>query len=168
MVYEWVVGKHKVDANVAGKVCESLEHTVGLTKETLLEASRSEDAPLHDEFEWDDAVAAEKHRLEQSHRIIQDLRVVRMDVNTEETVIHKAFVTVENTRHARRFESVTALAADPVKSNSMLAVALKELSQFKRKYNSLSELCGVMDAIEDVEEKYVLPVEQNTWQRVQA
>lgn len=52
MVYEWkITGICKVDANIAGAVCEELKNTVGLTRENLVNASRPEDAPLHDEFE---------------------------------------------------------------------------------------------------------------------
>ena len=52
--YTWLAGsRHKVDAEVAGRVCEELERNGGLTAERLVEASRPEDAPLHKEFEWD-------------------------------------------------------------------------------------------------------------------
>ena len=53
--YEWSVDIYGIDANEAGKVMEGLEKTVGLTKKSLVDASRPEDAPLHKAFEWDDS-----------------------------------------------------------------------------------------------------------------
>lgn len=73
--YEWKIGGiHKADANVAGEVCEALARSEeGLSPETLLAASRNEEAPLHGEFEWNDETAAEKYRLGQARKIIVDL-----------------------------------------------------------------------------------------------
>lgn len=76
MVYKWKTGSViKADAQVAGEVCEGLKNTVGLTKKNLVDASRAEDAPLHNSFEWDDAVAAESYREEQAGYIIRSLTV---------------------------------------------------------------------------------------------
>jgi hypothetical protein len=45
-----------------------------VTPRALWESARDEGHPLHDEFEWDDAVAAEAHRDEQARRLLR-LRV---------------------------------------------------------------------------------------------
>jgi hypothetical protein len=83
MVYEWKVnGIYKTDANVAGKVLEELNNTIGLTNENLVNASRPEDAPLHNEFEWDDTIAAEKYRNVQAGKMI-NLLAVRIEEQNE-------------------------------------------------------------------------------------
>ena len=46
MVYGWKTASYiKADANIAGKQCEELEKTVGLTAKNLLDANRDESAP---------------------------------------------------------------------------------------------------------------------------
>ena len=76
MIYQWKsASRIKTNAQTAGEICENLERTVGLTAKNLLEVSRPEDAPLHNEFEWNDSVAAEKYRENQARYIIRMLCV---------------------------------------------------------------------------------------------
>lgn len=150
MVFEWKSGtRMNVDANVAGNVCSQLEKTVGLTARSLLDASRPENAPLHSAFEWQDSIAAEKYREEQAGYIIRHI-VVKPEKKEQEPV--RAFFTIapENTA-SPKFESVTTIFANPVKQNTLLAIALKELQAFKHKYAVLKELKPVIDAIDELE-----------------
>jgi hypothetical protein len=63
MVYKWKdAARLKTDAQTAGEICEKLEKNGGLTAKRLADESRPEDAPLHKEFEWNDATAAEAYR----------------------------------------------------------------------------------------------------------
>ena len=74
--YTWCDGSHhKVDPNVAAQVATELEEAGMLTAKNLVDVSRPEDAPLHDEFEWDDSVAAEKYREGQARNVIHSLRI---------------------------------------------------------------------------------------------
>ena len=66
----------KADPNAAAAQFEQLEQTVGLTQQTVLDANRPADAPLHNEFEWDDTEAAEKYRLHQAGHLIRSLVIV--------------------------------------------------------------------------------------------
>lgn len=51
-VYGWKSGSRiKVNAQQAGELFEQLET---VTPETVLEAAKSEDSPIHSAFEWDD------------------------------------------------------------------------------------------------------------------
>jgi hypothetical protein len=84
--YEWS-GYHnyKVDANIVGGIIECIERQNGsVTSEALLEVAKSEDSPIHNMFEWNDKVAANKYRLEQSRVIICSLKVVVTTDNEDE------------------------------------------------------------------------------------
>ena len=145
MVYEWTVkGIYKTDANIAGKVCEELSNTVGLTKKNLVDASRSEDAPLHNEFEWRDDIAAEKYRENQAGKIIRSL-IVRSEETHQEPV--RAYFTLAD----RTYEGINTIMTVPEKTNALLDTALKELNSFKFKYAVLSELSGVFRAIDELQ-----------------
>ena len=75
---------HKVSAQVAGEICNTLSNSPGgLTPHRLVEVSRDENAPMHSEFEWDDSIAGEKYREEQAKKVIQHLVIVKTDINTE-------------------------------------------------------------------------------------
>lgn len=51
---------------------KALEDQQGrLTPQKVVDAARDPDSPLHAEFIWDDAVAAEKHRLDKARRLLR-------------------------------------------------------------------------------------------------
>ena len=56
-----------------------------LTAEAVLAAAKKQRSALHPYFEWDDAAAAMKHRLEQARQLIKSYRV-RVIAEDAETV----------------------------------------------------------------------------------
>lgn len=140
MVYQWKgAACIKADAQQAGQVCEQLEKTGGLTAKRLLDASRPEDAPLHDEFEWNDGEAAEKHREQQARHIINSLTIV-----VEEKPVTRAFVNIRVAGPA--YESINVIVQQEDKYAALLDQCKKELQAFLKKYNSIKELAPVADA----------------------
>lgn len=146
MVYKWKPGSiHKVDAEVAGSVCEQLEQQGNLSAKSLLEASRPEDAPLHNEFEWDNEKAAEKYREEQARGIIRNLTVV---IDNSEPVRKFFNVSVKSEKQYTRIETILETADMRA---SLLSQALSELENFRKKYSQLEELAEIFKAMEKTE-----------------
>ena len=74
MTYKWKPSSRiGINAETAGAVMDSLEQRGALTAKNLLDESRPAEAPLHNEFEWDDIKAAEEYRLQQARHIINCL-----------------------------------------------------------------------------------------------
>ena len=96
MIYKWKTYNYKTSAEVAGSVCEELDRTVGLTPENLVDASRPEDAPLHQEFEWNDELAAEEYRKTQARLLISNLSIV-IEEQKQESV--RAFFSLQHGFH---------------------------------------------------------------------
>ena len=82
--YTWKSGSRiKADAQKAGELMQKLSQTEeGLTAETLLNANKPEDAPLHNDYEWNDETAANEWRLHQSRHFINS--VILCDVVSED------------------------------------------------------------------------------------
>ena len=153
MVYQpkftWAKGSHhKVDAQTAGEVCNSLEAEGRLTAADLVEESRPEEAPLHPEFEWDDSIAAEKYREVQAGGVIRHL--VKVSIDVKEALPVRAFFPV--TVSEKTYERIEAIISVEDKRQVLLNRALSELKSFEQKYASLTELCSVFDAIHALEE----------------
>lgn len=147
MIYKWKTPFFKTDAEVAGKVCKELEETVGLTSKTLLDASRPEDAPLHDEFEWRDDVAAEKWRENQASLIIRNLVIVAEEKQTST----RAFVTLtESKKENNNYHDVVEVMQDGEKRSALFNIAMRELLSFKQKYSDLEEFAKVIEAIDEL------------------
>ena len=151
MIYEWVAGsRHKVSAQIAGEVCAELEKNGNLTAKNLVDVSRPEDAPLHDEFEWNDTEAAEKYREHQARNVINAIKVVREedDSDNENEAGVRAFYTLR--RETPEYESIQIILSDEEKYTELMRVAIRELMAFERKYNKIKELGRVFEAIEEV------------------
>lgn len=151
MVYSWKPNSRiKTSADVAGGVCESLEQSGGLTAKRLVDASRPEDAPLHNEFEWDDPKAAELYREHQAGHIIRSI-VVKPEAATESVPI-RAFFRVPECETSG-YIHVAKIISDEDKLLELLSQAKKEMSTFANKYRSLSVLAPVIKEIDNIVER---------------
>ena len=149
MVYSWKpTSRIKADAQKAGEMCEELERTVGLTPQTLLDANRQEGTLLHDEFEWNDEIAAEAYRETQARYIIRNLCVA--SVSEEKQPTRAFYSIVQEEEIGRKYESLDVIVASEDKASKLLQAAQKELLAFKHKYETLAELKAVFDAIDGV------------------
>lgn len=145
--YQWKKGSFVAgDAQLVGEVCEGLERRGKLTPSNLVDASRDENAPLHRMFEWDNEQAAELYREQQARQIISSIEVVIE--GTSEPV--KAFVSLRVGGTERRYERTEVALMNPSSREMVLRDALAELRAFEKKYSTLSELAGVLDAIRAV------------------
>lgn len=143
--YQWKTASYiKANADEAGKMCEELENTVGLTAETLLQANTAEDTPLHNEFEWNDTKAAHSYRLQQARHIINCLVVVP-EHQAENTVPVRAFFTLSS---SPEYQSINAILSVEDSHKKLLEQAYRELETFKRKYTALSELKPLFDMVD--------------------
>lgn len=146
MVYKWETtfgGLNKVDPNKCGELFKELESKNALTAENLVEESRPEDALLHNCFEWDDEIAAEKFRVFQAGNIIRNLKIV-----SDNTPPVRAFLNVKTI--GSNYESLEEICKSEIKFKSLLDQAKTDLSIFKLKYNTLKELQPVFEAIDTV------------------
>lgn len=148
MVYKWArQPAGDVSAQVAGEELERIrvKNNGNLTPRAVLEESRDEAAPLHPAFEWDDAVAAEKHREDQARYLIRSITVVAPERGVERPT--RAFVSV-SVEEEPVYDHVVTAMSDADKRQQVLRRALAELEGWQRKYADLEELAGVFAAIE--------------------
>lgn len=146
---------YKADAQKVAEeflcVCEQkgVECMGAVLKEDILDMARDENTESHKLFEWDDAVAAEKFRLEQVRFIMHDLQIVKIGMNKNKPA-KKLEVPV---RMFYRLDGEVGYKATPViiqdedLHKRLLRTALNELEAFTKKYAILSELKPVLDEI---------------------
>ena len=134
MTYKWKSNARiSVDAGTAGAVMDGLEQRGALTAKNLVDESRPAEAPLHNEFEWDDVKAAEEYRLQQARHIINCLLIE--DDAQQETV--RAFFNLAES--APEYRSIRTIMADETQSETLLQMAIQELQAFERKYAQISK-----------------------------
>ena len=142
MVYQWKTAACiKADAQAAGEQLKQIEAKVGLTHLTVLEANRAEGTTLDDEYKWQDNIAAEKYRLAQAGHFIRAICV--KSEATNDTPI-RGFL---KTTYSSPYQSMEIIVENMDEYTAMLNRAKNELRAFVNKYNTLSELDTVIEAI---------------------
>ena len=136
----------KVDASIAKQVMDGLAEEGRLTPSDLVEVSRPKNAPLHDEFEWDDKVAAEKWREETGRLMISNIVIVPDEQPDPQPT--RVYFNIE--RGTKEYIPTEIIFSDEAKKQRLLEIALRELQSFREKYKTLNELAGVMTAIDEV------------------
>ena len=146
----------KADPEAALTEIEKLnaEHNGSAPDGLLVEHARNPQSVLHDDFEWDDAVAGFKYRLETERKIKRSLVVVSdkfTDHNEEPVeirVFQRAEVRDQDDMVHRIWMNTFDMMKDACGRQQLLTQAKKELSQFSNKYQALAELSEVLEPIE--------------------
>ena len=152
MVYDWKVNVVNINPQIAGDELARIERKYGsLTPESVVDESRDVNAVLHNCFEWNDAVAAEKYRHTQARHIIGNITVSVESPAVSEgcKVTVRAFVDVSESVKGKFVSIKTALSNDDYKRRILLN-ARAELLAFKEKYSTYQELCGVCNEIDSL------------------
>lgn len=147
-------GMVKASAQEVGELFEQLEASPeGLTPVTVLNASRDEHSLLHNEFEWNDTVAAEKYRYSQARAIIQNLTIVTKttDIDERDKQADRAFVITPGYKGA--YVSLENALNNGKWREHLLKTALQDMEVFTAKYKRLSELAAVIKAMDKAKEK---------------
>lgn len=153
MMYKWNAGApaYKVPPDIVGNAIEGIQNEYGeVTKERVLEAARPEDSPMHDLFEWNDSVAAEKFRLRQAGQILRCLIVVNDEKPDQKC---RAFVRISNYNESGRFIDVNSAMQAESTRQVILRNALHELELFQQKYSIYSEFAKIFEDIEEAKNK---------------
>lgn len=146
---------HKVPAQVAGEVCAELEAKGNLTPKALVDVARPEDAPMHPEFEWDDAVAAERYREQQASAVIRHLVVkltrdeeaVEEDGEDREYTVRAYSSTHEPHKGAGVYKYTPRMLSDEEEREILLSNARRDATSFMSKYGTLVEVAGIIDSM---------------------
>ena len=145
-IYKWKSGARiKCDAQKAGEQCAKLADAGNLTPAALVAANRSKRAPLHNLFEWDDTIAAERYRESQAAYIIRSVEVTIEGTEAQT----RAFVSIEiEDGPQREYTSIEAVLSSTNDRAKLLAQAFADMESFKRKYEELEELADVFAAFD--------------------
>lgn len=144
----WKPGtRFSVTADIAYQEIERIAETYGALKpEYVVEESKPEDAPLHDEFEWNDVRAAELYRIEQARHIIRSLVVVH-DENKEPV---RAYVLVTPKDNDTTYMRVDAALSDTEYREQVLERAQKELESWRKRYEALLDYATLLSISQKV------------------
>ena len=141
------------------RIQELIERGEIVTPKVVLEDAKSLESPLHDYFDWDDSVAAQRHRLHQSSYLIRSVHIVikrDKDKNEESTrAFHPVTVKVKKNEHEemeRGYKTAVEIFSNEELRGQLVERAMRELKTWRRKYKQYSELDDIIAAITTVVE----------------
>lgn len=115
-----------------------------ISPEEVLEKAKDESSELHKCFEWDDTVAANKYRLQQARQIIQFIVKVPQNENEQPTRVFQ----ISSKKNV--YQPTVFFQRNNDEYQILLERAKTELTKFKKRYQMLSELEQVMEAIDNL------------------
>lgn len=148
--YRWKPAAHvKIDAQLAGIELERIKtaHNGRLDPEFVVTAARDERNPLHEHFEWDDAIAAEYYREGQASHLIRCIEIVHAPSEDTEARPIRAFVSVAQEDERFYVGTLDALA-DPELRLQVIAQAWRELEAWRERYAELVEFGKLFSEID--------------------
>ena len=165
MVYKAVknAGFNDEQAQVYGERIAEIELNNRDTEDLpglIIEDSKSELSPLNDYFEWNNEKAGWKWRRHQAQVLLCtiEVQIVRPDV--EDVVYTRAFHPVKLTitpqnKDEKSYEISTwtvkeRILEDPNLRRQIIDKAIRELNQWREKYNQYTELSTMFDAIQQL------------------
>lgn len=168
--YEWKAGGRafKTPAVEAHNTIELIRKRDGAcTPAALVEWARNPDAPLHQDFEWNDSEAAEAYRRDQARTIMNHLVVVYRDANAPaREKPGRAFIALktlgqpvvengdgEDIGTAGYIDSHTVMT-NPDLRRRYIVSALREIGSWRRKHADIVELARLFEVIDPMLAEY--------------
>lgn len=100
--------------------------------------------PLYGRFEWNNGVAADRHRLDQAHKLITSVRVWFRDANDEERKVRK-FVGVPRTNTPQPdYQPIEDVMLDPLKRRLVLMEAERAWKTLRDRYKHMDEFAAMV------------------------
>lgn len=157
-MYAWREGvSFRVDAQVAGEHIEALleQHEGAITPVQVVEDAKQPSSPIHGEFEWDDAVAGEKWRLQTARQLVNNLVIVAVERDDKpEQPATRAFVSVSNTgTNGRGYVALARVLSDDDLYQETIGEILAMIRSYRQKLESLKELRSSLKTAFDTLEK---------------
>lgn len=107
-----------------------------LTPRVVVDVAADPNHPLHSRFEWDDAIAGDKYRLEQARHL---LRVTYQPDPAKPSHL-RAYVAVKGeTSPQSEYIPTTEALADPFTRELLLRQMKRDWKTFERRYRDMAE-----------------------------
>jgi hypothetical protein len=138
------------DANpqLIGEALSTIAASQGgkLTPGAVVEGARDPGSALHPHFDWNDAEAAEKWRVEQARDLIRCIRVDDLNPNQEPV---RAFLSIAGDAGVS-YRTVQDVRSSDDLQRRLLAAAERDLEAFTARYRVFKDICAVVETAKTV------------------
>lgn len=125
-----------------------------LSPDAIIEDAQNPESPLHDEFEWDDAKAAQEARRETARRLIRSVKVV---IRTEKhSIAVPRYVRTPEASHSEQsYSEAATLRGDYDRAMASFAYEVERAEAAIKRAQKVAYAVGLQDEIEWLTESIV-------------
>ena len=130
----------KVKAQVVGETLEKIikKNKGKVIPRTIVDAATPKRSPIHDCFEWDNSIAANKYRETQASYILRSVVIIHeYDDEDKEPLEVRAFVSVEAVEGGRYYTTINRAVQDEEIGLSIEVQAYNDYMALYHKYKDL-------------------------------
>lgn len=154
MVYKskrvWAEGfRAKADPEIAGEQFDRLASEGRLNADEVVRENTPEDAPLHDEFNWNDSEAAHLYRKHQARLLMNHL--VCIPVEQPESTPVRCYFKIDPA--SNNYEPTREIVQSVDRSKLLIQTAYREMVSYRNKYTSILNACGAIVAADALLQK---------------
>lgn len=137
--------KKKMNKKIQNELMALCNANGGILKaEDVVDFAKNPQSAMHSHFTWDDSEAAHQWRLHQARMLIRVTVVVSPDKKDH----MRAYVSLGDDRYdGGGYRVMATVLTDEERRRQLLDEALLEVNRWMQKYNRLSELAKVFEAI---------------------
>jgi len=151
MVYKqkrvWSAGfRAKVDPEIAGEQFDRLASEGRLNAEEVVKENTPVDAPLHNEFEWNNDKAAELFRKRQARDLMSHL--VFINVEEPEQKPQRCYFRIDAASHD--YEPIQEIVKSVDKTKLLMQTAYREMVSYRDRFTGILQTCGATVDVESI------------------
>lgn len=140
----------KGNAQTIGEHLEELATQTGsITPEVVVSDASNPESPLHENFEWDNTVAADSWRTHTARNLIGSLIVVKVGEQQVSGTV-RAFYSVRDEDNKGVYVPIVNIMENDELRRRTLERAKQELLQWRNRYYDLAEFAKVFTVIDDL------------------
>lgn len=115
-----------------------------LTPRVIVDVARDPDHPLHNRFEWDNSVAAEKYRLHQAGELVRSVEIKYQGSGGDLRKVRGfSSITRENTPEMT-YEPTEEVLENPITAKILLNQLRRDWMSFKQRYEHMREFRDII------------------------
>lgn len=133
-------------ADLRAELTRIYEKNNELTPDQVVAEATPESHPLHDRFEWNDAVAGHEYRKVQAAELIRSVKIVYRETPAGEPVKVRAFVSTSSDAGSKSqaYHPTEKVLQDDFARKLLLQNCQREIDALTRKYGHLAEFAEMM------------------------
>lgn len=141
-----------IDAVKAYELIEKLrvKNDGSLTDDAIVNAAKPKNNLLHQFFEWDDSVASVEYRRMQARQLIRSFEVTYKDTPDVKTRAYEVHTKRSGQDERTEYKTTVDVLSQTESRDQLIASAIRQAMEFRRRFKHLHELDMVIEAIDKV------------------